>query len=74
MKNYSTSTPRNNPRLIITVNTDESATVKGCYICARDNVQSIARTYSSEEQAREEFAAMRDRGCEFSYTVNRKAA
>jgi uncharacterized protein YfcZ (UPF0381/DUF406 family) len=73
MQSYNRSTPRNNPRLILTVNTDESATVKGCIIDSRDNVASHTRTYNSEAQAVEALHNMRESGAEFSYTINRKA-
>jgi hypothetical protein len=73
MQNFNTTKPRHNPRLIITVNTDSTATVKGCYIDSRDNVSSHSRTYNSEAQAVDQLHSMRDNGAEFSYTINRKA-
>lgn len=73
MQTFTTTKPRNNPRLIVTVNTDDSATVRGCYIDSQDNVSSHSRTYNSEAQAVDQLHSMRARGCEFSYTINRKA-
>ena len=72
MQNFNTSKPRHNPRLIVTINTDSSATVKGCIIDSRDNVASHTRTYNSEAQAVEALHNMRESGAEFSYTINRK--
>lgn len=73
MRNFTTNTPRNNPRLIVTINSDSTATVRGCYIDSRDNVSSHSRTYNSEAQAMDQLHTMRDNGAEFSYTINRKA-
>jgi hypothetical protein len=73
MQNFNTSKPRHNPRLIVTVNSDQSATIRGCYIDSRDNVSSHSRTYNSEAAAVDQLHSMRDNGAEFSYTINRKA-
>ena len=72
MQNFNITKPRHNPRLIVTVNSDSTATVKGCYIDSRDNVSSHSRTYNSEAQAVDQLHSMRDNGAEFSYTINRK--
>lgn len=72
MQNFNTTKPRHNPRLIVTVNSDSTATVRGCYIDSRDNVSSHSRTYNSEAQAVDQLHTMRDNGAEFSYTINRK--
>ena len=73
MRNFNTYTPRNNPRLIVTVHADQTATVRGCYIDSRDNVSSHTRTYNSEAAAVDQLHTMRDNGAEFSFTINRKA-
>jgi hypothetical protein len=73
MQNFNTNKPRQNPRLIVTVNSDNTATVRGCYIDQRDNVSSHSRTYTSEAAAVDQLHSMRDNGAEFSYTINRKA-
>lgn len=73
MQNFNISKPRHNPRLIVTVNSDQSATVKGCIIDSRDNVASFTRTFSSEAQAVNQLHDMRESGAEFSFTINRKA-
>ena len=73
MRKFNTSTPRHNPRLIVTVHADQTATVKGCYIDSRDNVNSYTRTHNSEAQALQQLHSMRESGAEFSYTINRKA-
>jgi hypothetical protein len=72
MQNFNTSTPRNNPRLIVTIHADQTATVKGCFIDTRDNVSSHTRTYNSEAQALAQLHDMRGRGCEFAIQINRK--
>lgn len=72
MRNFNTSTPRHNPRLIVTINADTSASVKGCYIDTRENVSSFTRTFNSEEQALNQLHSMRDNGAEFAIQVNRK--
>lgn len=73
MQNFNTYTPRNNPRLIVTVHADTTASVKGCYIDGNDNVSSYTRTHKTEAQALAQLHDMRGRGCEFSIQVNRKA-
>jgi uncharacterized protein YfcZ (UPF0381/DUF406 family) len=73
MQNFNTTKPRHNPRLIVSVHTDQTATVKGCIIDSRDNVASFTRTFNSEAQAVEQLHTMRENGAEFSYTINRKA-
>ena len=73
MQNFNITKPRHNPRLIVTINSDSTATVRGCYIDSRDNVSSHSRTYNSEAQAVDQLHSMRDNGAEFSYTINRKA-
>lgn len=73
MQSYNTTKPRNNPRLIVSINQDFSASVRGCYIDSRDNVSSFTRTFNSEEQALNQLHSMRDNGAEFSIQINRKA-
>lgn len=72
MRNFNTSTPRHNPRLIVTVNQDFSASVRGCYIDQLDNVSSFTRTFNTEEQALNQLHIMRDNGAEFAIQLNRK--
>lgn len=72
MQNFNTYTPRNNPRLIVTVHADQTASVKGCFIDQLDNVSSHTRTYNSEAQALAQLHSMRDRGAEFAIQINRK--
>ena len=66
------STPRHNPRLVLTVNSDNTASVRGCYIDQLDNVSSYTRTHNSEAQALAQLHSMRDNGAEFSIQINRK--
>lgn len=73
MQNFNTSKAAKTPRLILTVNQDGSATARGFFIDHREALNSMTRSYSSEAQAVGEFYAMRERDCEFSYTINRKA-
>ncbi len=68
---FNQNTPRNNPRLIITVNADNSASVKGCYIDNRENVSSFTRGFNDENQAVDYLNNMRDNGAEFSIQINR---
>lgn len=73
MQNFNTSTPRNNPRVIVTIHADQTASVKGCIIDQLDNVASFTRTYNSEAQALNQLHGMRDNGAEFAIQLNRKA-
>jgi hypothetical protein len=73
MQNFNTSTPRNNPRLIVTVNSDQSATVRGCYINTSEHVASFTRAFNSEAQALQHLHTMRDNGAEFALQISRKA-
>lgn len=73
MRNFNTSTPRHNPRLIVTINADTTASVKGCYINTSEHVASFTRTFNSEEQALAHVHTMRDNGAEFALQLNRKA-
>lgn len=68
---FNQNTPRNNPRLIITVNTDNTATVKGCYIDVKENVSSFTRSFNDENQASDYLNNMRDNGAEFAIQINR---
>jgi len=73
MQNFNITKPRHNPRLIVTVNSDQSASVKGCYINTSDHVASFTRTFNSEAQALAHVHTMRDNGAEFALQLNRKA-
>ena len=73
MHKFNTAKAAKTPRLILTVNQDGSATARGFFIDRREALNSLNRTYNSEAQAVGEFSAMRERDCEFSYTINRKA-
>lgn len=59
-------------RIILTIHADGTATAKGLFIDARESVNSLNRTYKTEAQALQDFTEMRDRDCEFSFTVSRK--
>ena len=60
-------------RITLTIHANGSATAKGIFTDSRDNRASLNRTYNTEGQALQEFHDMRERGAEFSYTINRKA-
>ena len=60
-------------RITLTVHENGTATARGIFTDSRDNRNSLNRTYATEQQARQEFHDMRERGAEFSYTINRKA-
>ena len=72
MHKFNTTKPRHNPRLIVTINADTSASVKGCYIDTRDNVSSYNRQFPSEAHALGTLHDMRDNGAEFAIQLNRK--
>lgn len=60
-------------RIILTINANGTATARGFFIDHREATNSINKTYSSEQNALEDFHNMRERSAEFSYTINRKA-
>lgn len=64
-------TPRNNPRIILTVTAD-NITAKGVFIDYRDNVYQFSKSFSDENQAMDYLNNMRDNeNKEFSIQVNR---
>ncbi len=64
-------TPRNNPRIILTVNQD-NVTAKGVFIDYRENVYSFSKSFNDENQAMDYLNNMRDNeNKEFSIQVNR---
>lgn len=64
-------TPRNNPRIILTVNQD-NITAKGVFIDYRDNVYSFTKSFNDENQAMDYLNNMRENeNKEFSIQVNR---
>lgn len=64
------NTPRNNPRIIITVN-ENNVSVKGAYIDFRDNTYSINKQFNTENEAKDYLNIMRENNSEFSIQVNR---
>lgn len=69
---FNTNTPRKNPRILITVHNDQTASAKGCYIDNQDNVNSFTRSFNTEDQALNQLHSMRENGAEFAIQVNRK--
>lgn len=64
-------TPRNNPRIVITVTAD-NVTAKGAYIDYRENVYQFAKSFNDENQCMDYLHNMRDNeNKEFSIQVNR---
>ena len=64
------NTPRNNPRIIVTVN-ENNVSVKGAYIDFRDNTHSINKQFNTENEAKDYLNIMRENNSEFSIQVNR---
>lgn len=52
---------------------DSGVNLNGLFYDARQNKCSINRSFQSEENALEEINSMRERDCEFSLIVMRKA-
>lgn len=64
-------TPRNNPRIILTVNQD-NITAKGVFIDYRENVYQFTKSFNDENQAMHYLHNMRENeNKEFSIQVNR---
>lgn len=64
-------TPRNNPRIILTVTAD-NITAKGVFIDYRENVYQFSKSFNDEIQAMDYLNNMRDNeNKEFSIQINR---
>ena len=64
-------TPRNNPRIILTVTAD-NVTAKGVFIDYRENVYQFTKSFNDENQAMAYLNNMRENeNKEFSIQVNR---